>query len=173
MPQSLRQRSSFTTLRQFTRTPAPTERCQFCGAALAADHAHLFEPAQRQLACACAACLVSVGEQAGTLYRRVPQQIRYLPDFRLTDAQWDSLLIPVGMAFFFYNSPAARMMTFYPSPAGATESLLDSEAWAEIVHDNPLLQTQEQDVEALLVNRLNPALAHGSAGVQEYLSGPD
>jgi hypothetical protein len=47
------------------------------------------------------------------------------------------------------NNPVA----FYPSPAGATESLLGLEAWAQLVADNPVLAELEPDVEALLVNR--------------------
>ena len=30
-----------------------------------------------------------------------PAHIRFLADFRLTDAQWESLMIPINMAFFF------------------------------------------------------------------------
>ena len=42
----------------------------------------------------------------------------------------------------------------YPSPAGATESLLELESWNDIVGQNPALNQMEPDVEALLVNRL-------------------
>ena len=55
-----------------------------------------------------------------------------LANFQMTDAQWDSLMIPINMAFFFRSSPDARMVAMYPSPAGATESLLSLEAWNEI-----------------------------------------
>jgi hypothetical protein len=47
----------------------------------------------------------------------------------------------------------------YPSPAGAVESLLPLEAWAEIVRDNPALGGMEADVEALLVNRVGRSRA--------------
>ena len=42
-------------------------------------------------------------------------------------------------------------MAFYPSPAGATESLLPLGAWQELVATNPLLTQLAADVEALLV----------------------
>ncbi len=42
----------------------------------------------------------------------------------------------------------------YPSPAGATESLLSLEAWNEIAQLNPQIAKMEPDVEALLVNRI-------------------
>ena len=140
------------------------QRCDICSAELPAVHAHLFEPAGRQLTCACAQCMISVGNQAGSKYRRVPERARNLAGFQLSDAQWEDMLIPVGMAFFFYNTPAARVLAFYPSPAGATESLLPLESWAEIVRANPVLETMEPDVEALLVNRIK--------GAQEYFIAP-
>lgn len=158
---------SFATLRRFVRGRTPKERCEICGVELSADHAHLFEPAHRQLVCACDACALSISQQTGTPYRRVPRRVRFLMDFRLTDAQWDSLLIPVGMAFFFYNSPAERVMAFYPSPAGAMESLLNIASWAEIVRANSILQTLEPDVEALLVDRLQDAQAYYLAPIDK------
>ena len=44
------------------------------------------------------------------------------------------------------------MMAFYPSPAGATESLLPLSTWEELVAGNPVLSDMQPDVEALLVN---------------------
>ena len=78
-------------------------------------------------------------------------------DFRLTDAQWDSLLIPIGMAFFMKSGVDGRVLAFYPSPAGATESTLPLASWEDIVNDNPVLSGMEADVEALLVSRLDHA----------------
>ena len=46
------------------------------------------------------------------------------------------------------------MTAMYPSPAGATESLLPLTAWTTLVADNPVLGQLEPDVEALLVNRV-------------------
>jgi hypothetical protein len=57
------------------------------------------------------------------------------------------------MAFFFYSEPQQRIVALYPSPAGATESLLPLDSWQEIENDNPILKTMEPDVEALLVSR--------------------
>jgi hypothetical protein len=55
----------------------------------------------------------------------------------------------------------------YPSPAGATESLLPLEAWSSIVQNNPELNQLEPDVEALLVNRVGQA--RGSAAAEYYI----
>ena len=71
----------------------------------------------------------------------------------LDDVAWQAFDIPVDMAFFFWSSTAKRVVAFYPSPLGATESLLDLDAWDELVAVNPVLEELEPDVEALLVNR--------------------
>ena len=45
-------------------------------------------------------------------------------------------------------------MALYPSPAGATESLLPLTAWESLIAANPMLCGMQHDVEALLVNRV-------------------
>jgi hypothetical protein len=140
-------------LRRFARPAAAVERCELCSAALAPDHQHLVAPANRQLLCACDPCAILFSSQGGTKYRRVPRRVRFLTDLRLSDAQWDSLLIPIGLAFFFHSSSTKKVVAIYPSPAGPTESLLDLSAGEDLVRDNPILKEMEPDTEALLVNR--------------------
>ncbi len=153
--------SNFDILKRFVRKRSVTaESCDMCSIALGPDHAHLVEPATRRLVCACQACAILFSNGAETKYRRVPQTVRYLSDFQLTDAQWEGLMIPINMAFFFYSSAAEKIIVLYPSPAGATESLLDFRSWQEIVESNPVLQTMEPDTEALLVNRVRGASDH-------------
>lgn len=150
--------SAIRSLRRFVRPRAvAAERCELCSASLPPGHQHLIEPPTRQIICACQPCAVLFSGNAETKYRRIPQRVRFLDGFRLTDAQWDSLMIPIGMAFFFHSSPAGKMLALYPSPAGATESLLDLESWESVVADNPALMALEPDVEALLVNRVKGA----------------
>ena len=157
-PQPENPQSTLRLLRRFVRPRAvAAERCDLCSAELPPDHQHLFEPPTRQLICSCQPCAILFSGQTETKYRRVPRRVRSLPDFRLTDAQWESLLIPIGMAFFFHSSPAGKTLALYPSPAGATESLLDLASWAAVVEDNPVLSEMEPDVEALLVNRVRGA----------------
>ena len=72
----------------------------------------------------------------------------------MTDSQWDGLMMPINMAFFFKSTPQGRVIALYPSPAGATESLLSFDTWEEIEIENPVLFEMEADVEALLVNRI-------------------
>ncbi len=69
-------------------------------------------------------------------------------------------MIPISMAFFFQSSAAGKVIVLYPSPAGATESLLDFQSWQDIVSENPVLQTMQPDTEALLVNRVKAASDH-------------
>jgi len=146
--------NSFDVLRRFARRPSPAEHCELCSQELAGQHQHLLEPATRKLVCACDACAILFSSQGQTKYKRVPRRIRFLPDFRMTDSQWDSLMMPINMAFFFRSTPMDRVVALYPSPAGATESLLSFDTWDEIVEENPALQDMEADVEALLVNRI-------------------
>lgn len=132
-----------------------------CSRELAAEHQHLIEPEKRKLVCACDACAMLFATQAGTKLRRVPRRVRFLGNFQMTDLQWNNLMIPIEMAFFFNSSPHGRVVAFYPSPAGATESLLELETWDEVLNANPVLSEMTPDVEALLVNRVGST--HGVA----------
>jgi hypothetical protein len=93
----------------------------------------------------------------GTKYKRVPRRVLALEHFQLSDAQWESLMVPISMAFFFRSTPDARVVAFYPSPAGAIESLLPLETWTDIEAANSIVKEMEADVEALLVNRVGHA----------------
>lgn len=149
-----RDRSPLAVLRGFVRQRGPLERCELCGTGLAPEHSHVLSIANRQLVCACDPCaFLFVDTGAGT-YKRVPRRITELADFALTDEQWEALLIPIDLAFFLHSSPAGQMVAVYPSPAGPTESLLQLEAWADIVGEHPRLRALDPDVEALLVNRV-------------------
>ncbi|HEX4145438.1 MAG TPA: DUF5947 family protein [Pirellulales bacterium] len=160
-----------STLRRLIRQRASTasvEHCELCSAPLAAEHQHLIEPASRRLVCACDPCALLFDQPIGGRYRRVGRDVRLLTDFVITDDQWDSLLVPINMAFFFYNTPAGKIGAFYPSPAGATESLLSLDAWDNIARANPTLLSMAPDVEALLANRLGAM--RGFAGHEYYLA---
>ena len=158
---------AFEKLRRFVRpTARALEHCEMCAKALASEHQHLIEPDIRKLICACDACAILFGGQ--TKYKRVPRRVRYLPDFNLADSQWDGLLMPINLAFFFRSTPQGRVVAMYPSPAGATESLLALDTWEEIVGDNPEPQQPEADVEGLLVNRIGHA--RGFINPEYYLA---
>jgi hypothetical protein len=157
----------FGVLRQFTERKRRRECCELCSAPLFAEHPHLVEVANRKLVCACDACALLFSAQTGARYKRVSRRFLRLQAFRITDREWDSLSIPIGMAFFFANSLLGRMVAQYPSPAGATESELPLEAWQQIVDANPILKDMEEDVEALLVNRVGHA--RGVSAAEYYI----
>lgn len=141
-------------LRQFVRPRAPTERCELCGVGLELEHSHLLETATRQLQCCCDACSILFSGQHAAKFRRVPPRVERLASFQLRDEQWEDLHLPINLAFFVRSTAAGRVLAYFPSPAGATESLLTFEAWEQITKENATLETMESDVEALLVNRL-------------------
>jgi hypothetical protein len=135
------------------RATAPGERCDLCATPIPDEHAHVVNVESRNLLCTCRACYLlftSEGAAQGK-FRALPDRHRYAPWFAFGEAQWDALEIPVRIAFFFFNSSLGRVVAFYPSPAGATESELPLEAWQEVVQANPVLETLVPDVEALLV----------------------
>jgi hypothetical protein len=126
-----------------------------CAEPLGGGHSHVVNLDSRQILCACRACWLLFTHQgaAGGRYRAVPDRYLFDPGFRLGEGAWEALQIPVRVAFFFSNSDLGKVAAFYPSPAGATESLLSLEAWADVVAANPVMTDLTPDVEALLVRR--------------------
>ena len=148
------------------------EVCELCATPVPAQHPHLVQVAERRMLCACGPCgfLFDNPGAGGGGYRRVPDRYLSDPDFHLTDARWDELQIPVGMAFFLHNSAQGKVIACYPSPAGATESELGLEAWAAGLGAGRLAAELEPDVEALLVRR--DKAGSGAAGSAEGLLVP-
>ena len=132
----------------------PDEQCEMCGEPIAEEHSHVVNVTTRSLLCTCRACYLLFTRQDATLaYYAVPDRYLSFPAVSLGPETWDELQIPVGVAFFFHNSALGRMVAFYPSPAGATESELPLGAWERVVAGNAELGTLAPDVEALLVRR--------------------
>jgi Family of unknown function (DUF5947) len=160
-------RSPFAALRGFIRPRPPAERCELCSLALPSDHQHLLDLTSRQLVCSCDPCAILFSSQQNARFRKVPRTVQVLAGFRMTDAQWDSLLIPINIAFFLHNTVTGKVVALYPGPAGVTESLLTLEAWQTLVEENPILCELEPDVEALLVNRLRDVRAYYRVPIDE------
>ena len=140
---------------RFTRPRMVIERCGLCRVVVSDEHTHLIELANREIVCSCGSCAVLFGQGAPDPdYRRIPDRILYLSEFQLSDAIWESLLIPNGVAFFVNNSQRRSVIVLYPGPTGPTESLLTPASWKEMLDQNPVLQRMEPDTEALLVNRM-------------------
>jgi len=147
--------SAWTALKALRRTRPAVERCELCALELASRHPHLFELETRRIACACEACALLFEAEGSPRYRRVPRDVFYIPDFVIEDSQWEALSLPINLAFLFFNSANQRVTAMYPSPAGATESLLSLDAWQQIAGRNPQLERMQPDVEAFLVNRVS------------------
>jgi hypothetical protein len=149
-------RGSFATLRQFV--PKPRERkefCELCAKTLGPLHQHVLELDKRNVLCACDACAILFSGSIRQRYRRIPRDVRLLADFAIDDQEWESLLIPINLAFFVHSSTAGKTIAQYPSPGGAMESSLDLEYWNVIADRNLVVKNFEPDVEALLVNRIS------------------
>jgi Family of unknown function (DUF5947) len=131
------------------------ERCEMCATPVPSEHPHLVQVAERRLLCVCGPCgfLFDNPGAGGGGYARVPDRYLVDPAFALTDRQWDALQIPVGMAFFLHNTVRGAIVACYPSPAGATESELTLDAWADGVGASTLAAQLRPDVEALMVRR--------------------
>ncbi|WP_440065916.1 DUF5947 family protein [Streptosporangium sp. OZ121] len=151
-----------TGLRRFREPPRtgrsgapPVTLCELCAAPAGEDHGHVVNVERRGLLCACRAChLLFTRDTTGRArYRAVPRRYLHAPRFLLGAADWDEMQIPVRTAFFFRDSATDRTVAFYPSPAGATESLLPLETWERVLAANPAMADVQPDVEALLVDR--------------------
>ncbi|WP_181770692.1 DUF5947 family protein [Amycolatopsis pittospori] len=127
--------------------------CELCAQPTGEWHGHVVDTGHRSLQCVCRACflLFTVPEAGGGRYRAVPD--RYLRDDErtVTRADWEGLGIPVGVAFLVRGAEGTE--AFYPSPAGATECLLNLDAWAGLTAAHPLLAAAESEVEAILIHR--------------------
>src|SRR5690349_7026360 len=159
---------NFSVLQRFIRERTAVEQCELCSIELTPEHQHLIEASKRKIMCSCDACAILFSGQAGMKYKRVPRRVLSLNGFQLTDVQWEALMIPINMAFFFHSEPLKKIVALYPSPAGATESLLSLDAWEDIETNNQILKTMEPDVEALLVSRVDHI--HGQSTAQYFIA---
>ena len=155
-----------SSLRRLSRPAAPgsngngggeIERCELCGNSLPENHRHLLHLTERRILCACATCWAQHSGDAEL--RPTGSRIVWLDEFELPDELWAKLQVPIGLAFFMRSSVAEAVVAMYPSPAGATESELELEAWADVCAANPELEL-EPDAEALVVNRLGETAQH-------------
>jgi len=146
----------FTTLGRWAKPGKPVEQCEFCSLPLLAAHRHLLELASGKIICACDPCALRFENVIGR-WKLIPRQARALPQFKLTDAEWDAFALPINLAFVFQSTRLGKPIAMYPSPAGAMESLLPLANWKALAAANPPLAAMETDVEALLINRLGTA----------------
>jgi Family of unknown function (DUF5947) len=142
------------TLRRFRQLQSAQERCELCNLGLVPNHRHLLEMSNTRIVCTCDPCALRFQDVVGGRFKLIPRDIWDLPQFSLSDVEWENLALPINLAFFFYSSPQKKMKALYPSPAGATESLLPLAAWNSLAERNSRLKTMQSDVEAFLINRV-------------------
>ena len=130
----------------------PQEHCDLCKASIPDDHRHLLHLEERRIVCSCEACWALHSGDAE--YRPVGTRTLWLKGFDLEEQLWARFQVPIALAFFMRSSVTGGVVAFYPSPAGATESELSLDSWAELVARNPVLEHLDLDAEALIVNRL-------------------
>jgi hypothetical protein len=153
--------TGFAAVRQFVRkaSAAAQERCDLCGEPVAVEHRHLLDLPTRSLLCVCRACSILFNSSAASSGTRilVPDRCLRLVNFAMSDIQWQELNLPVNMAFFYHDGASNAIRILYPSPAGATDALVNLDSWRDIRERNPILETLAPDVEALLINRVRTA----------------
>jgi Family of unknown function (DUF5947) len=144
-------------LRRFSEPRSPGQRCELCAAPAPGPHQHLVDPQERRLVCVCDACAILFDHSGVTRYRRVPRDIRELAGFEIADALWSGLGIPIGLVFFFRSSVSKAILAIYPSPGGSTETGIEEDLWKQLTAQHRSLSGLQDDVEALLVNRIRDA----------------
>jgi len=172
--QGRRRAELVTGLRRFLPAEAPVRsaasmapeetQCELCPIGIPDDHKHLLHLTERRIVCVCGTCWALRSGDAE--YRPVGNRTVWLDDFALTDEQWAAFGLPIGLAFLMISTVSGGVVALYPSPAGATESELDLEAWADVCAANPRLEL-EPDGEALIVNRLADPPQHVIAPIDK------
>ncbi len=66
-------------------------------------------------------------------------------------ALWHDLGVPVALAFVTFDRRRQRWIAVCPSPAGATEMPLPSDAWGEVALTVPLVAQLHPGIESLLI----------------------
>ena len=165
-------RSGFGALRQFTRSRsavrAPSNAASCAVPSLHHDHPHLVELAKRQTPLRLRRLRHPLQRTGDARYKRVSRSSRFLPNFQMTDGQWDSLMIPINMAFLFHTSLENRVVALYPSPPVQPNPCCHSSLDGNRRAKPGTASTWKPDVEALLVNRVGHA--RGLRDAEYYLA---
>src|SRR6266576_2650370 len=94
-------RTTFAALRRLTKPRTVEEHCELCSEVVRPGHRHLLEVAQRRVVCACDGCAMRFQLVIGGRFKLIPRDSHKLSDFTITDAQWESLALPIELAFLF------------------------------------------------------------------------
>jgi Family of unknown function (DUF5947) len=139
-------------MRQMPEGIQPLEaQCDLCNTTMPEEHRHLLQLDDRQIVCVCESCWAL--RSGDPEYRPTGSRVLLLDDLTLPEELWARLRIPIGLAFFLRTG--GGVVAFYPSPAGATESELDLDAWGALTALNPLLDDLEPEAETLILDRIH------------------
>jgi Family of unknown function (DUF5947) len=108
--------SVFRTFRRFNRTRPAQKRCELCDIGLQEDHRHLLEISNGRIVCACDACALRFQAADEGRFKLIPRSIRSLPELDFNDGAWESLALPINLAFFLRSSAEGKIKAIYPSP---------------------------------------------------------
>jgi hypothetical protein len=132
--------------KQFATPRAAHDVCGLCSMPVMPTHVHLFDRTRQALECACASCALGLEQNHSGRWALVPHRAERLSESPIGSAAWDSLGLPIGLAFFVKSSAGGGAVTaWYPGPAGAVR--------CQLTFEPPALDLSE-DVEALLINRV-------------------
>jgi hypothetical protein len=139
---------SFPAVRE--RNAVRPERCELCGTPVAARHGHVVDTGHRGLLCSCRACFLLFTRcvSGEVRYRAVPERYLWDPGHPVACLDWRRLDVPAGFAFVLRRG--TRVTAFQPGPAGAVETVLPHDLWADLTAGHPLLAAAEPDVEAIV-----------------------
>jgi hypothetical protein len=125
--------------------------CELCPIGIGEDHRHLLHLVERRIVCVCETCWST--RSGDPEFRPPGGRTLLLEDFVMSHEIWSAFQIPIGLAFLLRSSVTGTVVALYPSPAGATESELELDAWGALCAANPVLERLEPDAEALIVDR--------------------
>jgi hypothetical protein len=137
--------------------------CDLCGAPAAEEHPHLFDVEARALKCVCQACGLVM--QTSERLRRVPERVTRVRTLASDDAAWARLGLPVGLAFFVRRRGGDEVEVHYPGMVGTVTSSVPLEVWREVASGHRAIADLAEEVEALVVNRIEGAREHWIVGI--------
>jgi hypothetical protein len=137
--------------------------CDLCGAPAAEEHPHLFDVEARALKCVCQACGLVM--RTSERLRRVPERVTRVRTLGSDDAAWARLGLPVGLAFFVRRSGGDEVEVHYPGMVGTVTSSVPLDVWREVASGHPAIADLAEEVEALVVNRIEGAREHWIVGI--------
>ena len=100
-------------------------------------------------------------------YRPTGSRLLWLEGFQLSEELWASLRIPIGLAFFMRSSSAGSGRRPLPEPGGRHRMRARALRMGGPLHGNPALESLDEDVEGLIVNRIRQPNQFAIAPIDE------